>query len=793
MSVKNVHGVAVALILLSATAAFAVNDRVILLIDQTLYNQVDTRLLRYAGEVEARFPVDLEIHTGSFESQSPEDIRAYLQSEWSTTGLDGVILAGHIPYALWEQDPAFGTNKGILSFFYEDLDGLFTDLNSDGWYDYHDWGTLDGPEIWSCWMRPPIMDSAGYLNALLDEIHDYYMGDFTVTKQAYVACHSDYDGNFWGGTIPSMPALVDIYGSANVGTDGEGSDLVDCTELSAQIFSQSYDIIHFWSHASSTLQQWDTGIPSSNLYSSVVMAAAPGTGPLIAHIYGCHSGDFIYAEGASAGNTNIAVAYAFGPGAGQAASGTSWSYGTEGMNYITEQMRDGWYLGESWKYLLDTRENSVAIHQRYADRDIHKELSGNNLFGNPFLYANWTGSPYTDQIPPRLDAASSFGAPTEVMVYFSEPIDPTSAAVAGNYVIDGGVTVAAAVQQVDESIVALTVSPLSPGATYTLTVNNIYDQATPPNIIAPDSSVEFTYWAWNRVFDGLVAMYDFEEADGTIVHDVSGVGTPLHLTINEPADVTWTTGGLRFDGARACTAGAAAKIATYCQATNELTIEAWIVPALEYQEGPGRIVTFSRSANGRNFTLGHGRDDESLGNCYDVKLRTSETDTTGSPGLETPPGSAVPTIQHVVYTREWTGSETIYISAVPVASGTKTGDFSTWDATEVDRLLLGDEYPLTRPWLGEYRLVAIYDRALSPAEVQQNYDAGADEGGTGYLVGDTNCDGLVNNGDIDPFLLALTDYAAYADAYPGCHNADIDGDGLVNNGDIDPFVVALAG
>jgi hypothetical protein len=63
------------------------------------------------------------------------------------------------------------------------------------------------------------------------------------------------------------------------------------------------------------------------------------------------------------------------------------------------------------------------------------------------------------------------------------------------------------------------------------------------------------------------------------------------------------------------------------------------------------------------------------------------------------------------------------------------------------------------------------------------------------LPGDMDCDGLVNNGDIDAFVLALTDSAAYAQQYPGCNimNGDINGDGLVNNGDIDAFVALLTG
>ena len=70
-----------------------------------------------------------------------------------------------------------------------------------------------------------------------------------------------------------------------------------------------------------------------------------------------------------------------------------------------------------------------------------------------------------------------------------------------------------------------------------------------------------------------------------------------------------------------------------------------------------------------------------------------------------------------------------------------------------------------------------------------------DECEAGTPVGDMNCDGLVNFGDIDPFVLALTDPAQYAVDYPDCDagNADINGDGLVNFGDIDPFVALLTG
>lgn len=61
------------------------------------------------------------------------------------------------------------------------------------------------------------------------------------------------------------------------------------------------------------------------------------------------------------------------------------------------------------------------------------------------------------------------------------------------------------------------------------------------------------------------------------------------------------------------------------------------------------------------------------------------------------------------------------------------------------------------------------------------------------LMGDVNCDGVVNAFDIDAFVLALTDPAGYAAAYPACYprNGDIDCNGVVNAFDIDPFIMCL--
>ena len=65
----------------------------------------------------------------------------------------------------------------------------------------------------------------------------------------------------------------------------------------------------------------------------------------------------------------------------------------------------------------------------------------------------------------------------------------------------------------------------------------------------------------------------------------------------------------------------------------------------------------------------------------------------------------------------------------------------------------------------------------------------------GWLLGDLNCDGVLNAFDIDAFILALTDPYGYVALYIGCDimRADCNGDGEVNAFDIDPFVDLLTG
>ncbi len=76
-------------------------------------------------------------------------------------------------------------------------------------------------------------------------------------------------------------------------------------------------------------------------------------------------------------------------------------------------------------------------------------------------------------------------------VTFNEPVaDP--AAVAGNFTISGGVTVAGAALSADKTEILLTTSPQTPRASYTLTASGILDRSPAGNVIAAGTSIPFT-------------------------------------------------------------------------------------------------------------------------------------------------------------------------------------------------------------------------------------------------------------------------------------------------------------
>lgn len=225
-------------------------------------------------------------------------------------------------------------------------------------------------------------------------------------------------------------------------------------------------------------------------------------------------------------------------------------------------------------------------------------------------------------------------------------------------------------------------------------------------------------FAQDRVDDDIQLLYNFMEGQGAYINDISGNGSPMILHIEDPENTNWLSGGgLEITSPTIIKSFSHAdKVNFSIPQSGELTMEAWIKPSNLDQDGPARIMTCSYGSLDRNFTMAQNGDE------YNFRVRTNQTSDNGTPEMETSNNSAENSLQHIVYTLDNEGNETIFINGLEESNSTRPGQMTNW--SDEFRFAIGNEFFADRDWLGEIYLSAVYSRALSAQEVEQNFNAG---------------------------------------------------------------------
>jgi mono/diheme cytochrome c family protein len=222
----------------------------------------------------------------------------------------------------------------------------------------------------------------------------------------------------------------------------------------------------------------------------------------------------------------------------------------------------------------------------------------------------------------------------------------------------------------------------------------------------------------NRYDVNVIAQYEFKTGQGLVAFDTSGVEPAMHLGFS--GDVTWVGGygiNIRSGKVQASTASSK-KLHNLITATGEYSIEAWVVPGNTTQEN-ARIVTYSGSATSRNFTMSQTK------NSYELLGRSSTTGANGTPAVATVDADRKlqSSLQHVVMTFDPIIGRRIYVNGVDTgAVDSGGGSLAEWDDSFA--FALGNEVSNNRQFTGVLRFVAIHNRVLTPAQVQQNFEAG---------------------------------------------------------------------
>ena len=271
----------------------------------------------------------------------------------------------------------------------------------------------------------------------------------------------------------------------------------------------------------------------------------------------------------------------------------------------------------------------------------------------------------------------------------------------------------------------------------------------------------------NRYEDAQVALWEFKTGSGLTAFDTSGVDPAIDL--NFSGNVEWFGGwGITInDGKAQASTTASAKLYDILQESGEFSIEAWVVPSNVTQED-ARIVSYSAGTQARNFTLQQTLYD------YDFQLRTNQTSLNGDPALSTPAAAEVlqATLQHVVATYNPIDGRRIYVNGQlatqtdPIPGGTLV------DWQDTFAFVLGNEASNDGLWQGTFRLVAVHRRALTQAQIVQNFDVGVGE--KFYLLFDIS-DELLAAPQSSYILFEVAQYDTYAYLFDRPHFITLDG------------------
>jgi hypothetical protein len=182
--------------------------------------------------------------------------------------------------------------------------------------------------------------------------------------------------------------------------------------------------------------------------------------------------------------------------------------------------------------------------------------------------------------------------------------------------------------------------------------------------------------------------------------------------------------GVRFgpNGGEARGGAASRKLYDLIKGGGEYSVELWAAPANVTQED-AFMASYSGGTASRNFTMSQRAYQ------YEMFARSSATDSNGAPALLTNDADrdAQASLQHVVLTYDPVNGRRLYVNGnfTGDMDAEKGGSVGNWDDTFI--FLLGNETSGNRKWQGTIRFAAVFNKALTQEQIQQNFAAGVGE------------------------------------------------------------------
>ena len=151
----------------------------------------------------------------------------------------------------------------------------------------------------------------------------------------------------------------------------------------------------------------------------------------------------------------------------------------------------------------------------FADNGVVYSVVVTNLFSAATQSVTLTVN--QDLTPPVISNAVASQDGDSVLVTFSEKVDPTTAGCLANYRIGGLQIYSVDFDELTRRRVSLRTSPQAANTVYTLTVNGVRDASAAGNMIAPNSTRDFSSWGVGAGGGGSVLVEIFTNIPTTLV------------------------------------------------------------------------------------------------------------------------------------------------------------------------------------------------------------------------------------------------------------------------------------
>jgi len=353
-----------------------------IVVNPTLYasGEITASLNQYIADVQAQGHTPI-LTTSAFADAAA--LRSHLANRYNTDGLDGAVFIGDMPNARYE---ATDISTFPCDLYYMDLDGSWTDTDSDSYLDTHEAGTGDElPEIFlgriaaGCGVSLyPGSTEASLLNQYFQKNHAYRAGQLSVAPDglAYVDDDWAYSANNWARDMSlALTGTVTVINDPNTTADDH---------YEAQLATGEYENLWIGVHSNGSYHNfeqpfegdWNAGDDWRWTTSQEVAAMNPKV--LFYNLWACFAGDY-------SKNGFLNAAYIFGNDYGLLACGSSKSggmlwctdiyFGSLGAGKTFGQAFYDWWLAEADCYSVPGEYEAFNVGWHY----------GQTLMGDPLL------------------------------------------------------------------------------------------------------------------------------------------------------------------------------------------------------------------------------------------------------------------------------------------------------------------------------------------------------------------------------------------------------------------------